>query len=360
MPETKFEATTASPASTHSQRIIAIAIVFTCLYFASSLVISLIISVVIASILEPGVKWMERLRFPRWMGSLVMVLASLAVLYLLVYIIYDRTVAFAIELPQYAERLKQIIAHVQVTFRNIRLSAANLMPSTPEIGPTTTFQVQQQDSWLQFFLHGLGSAYGFITAVLFIPILVFFMLTSKHQMWVATMNIFPRERRHAAEDVINGITNMIREYVLGNLLVALISALVIWPVFVAIKLPYALIMGVLAALLSLVPYLGVAFAVLPPLLVALVHPDYNSTTPFVIIIVTVVLMHFVAINILTPKLVGRAVNLNPLTVTVSMMFWGWLWGGIGLVLAVPITAAVKAVCDNVDSLRPYGAWLGEG
>lgn len=360
MPETKLESSPAVAASTHSQRIIAIAIVFTCLYFASSLVISLIFAIFIASILEPGVKWMERLRLPRWMGSLVMVMAALAVMYLLAYIIYDRTVAFATDLPKYAERLKQIIAHVQVTFRNIRLSAASLMPPSTEIGPTNTVQVQQQDSWLQFFLHGLGSAYGFVTAVLFIPILIFFMLTSKHQIWVASMNLFPRERRHAAEEVINAITQMVRQYVLGNLLVALISALVIWPVFAAIKLPYAMIMASLAALLSLVPYLGVAFGVLPPLLVALVHQEYNSTTPFVIIIVTVVVMHFVAINVLTPKLVGSRVNLNPLTVTVSMMFWGWLWGGIGLVLAVPITAAIKAVCDNVESLRPYGAWLGEG
>lgn len=360
MPEPKLESTTPSPSSTHSQRIIAIAIVFTCLYFASTLVISLIFSIFIASILEPGVRWMERLRLPRWMGSLVMVLATLAVMYLLVYIIYDRTLAFASDLPKYTERLKQIIAHVQVTFRNIRLSAANLMPTGPEIGPTNTLQVQQQEPWLQFLVRGLGSAYGFVTAVLFIPILVFFMLTSKHQMWVATMNLFPRDRRHAAEDVINGITQMVREYVVGNLVVALISALVIWPVFAAIKLPYALIMGALAALLSMVPYLGVAFGVLPPLLVALVHPDYNSPTPFIIIIVTVVVMHFVAINILTPKLVGQRVNLNPLTVTIAMMFWGWLWGGIGLVLAVPITAAIKAVCDNVESLRPYGAWLGEG
>lgn len=360
MPETKLESSPAVVASTHSQRIIAIAIVLTCLYFASSLVISLICAIFIASILEPGVKWMERFRLPRWIGSLLMVMATLAVMYLLVYIIYDRTVAFATDLPKYTERLKQIIAHVQLTFRNIRLSAASLMPTSTEIGPTNTVQVQQQEPWLQFLVRGLGSAYGFLTAVLFIPILVFFMLTSKHQMWLATMNLFPRQRRHAAEDVINAITQMVRQYVLGNLLVALISALVIWPVFYAINLPYAMIMGFLAALLSMVPYLGVAFGVLPPLLVALVHQEYNSSTPFIIIIVTVVLMHFVAINILTPKLVGQRVNLNPLTVTVSMMFWGWLWGGVGLVLAVPITAAIKAVCDNIDSLRPYGAWLGEG
>ncbi|MGE5326999.1 MAG: AI-2E family transporter, partial [Deltaproteobacteria bacterium] len=115
----------------------------------------------------------------------------------------------------------------------------------------------------------------------------------------------------------------------------------------------------LSAFVSLIPYLGVTLALAPPLLMALVQLEYNSVTPFVIIAVTVVLVHFVAINLLTPKLVGHRVKLNALTVTIAMMFWGWLWGGIGLVLAVPITAAIKAVCDNVHSLKPYSAWMGE-
>jgi predicted PurR-regulated permease PerM len=76
--------------------------------------------------------------------------------------------------------------------------------------------------------------------------------------------------------------------------------------------------------------------------------------------VSVAVVHFVAVNVLTPKLVGQRVNLNALSVTISMMFWAWLWGGFGLILAVPITAAIKAVCDNVESLKPYGAWMGEG
>jgi len=66
------------------------------------------------------------------------------------------------------------------------------------------------------------------------------------------------------------------------------------------------------------------------------------------------------VNVLTPKLVGRRVKLNALSVTLSMMFWGWLWGGLGLVLAVPITAGLKAICDNIQSLKPFGAWMGEG
>ena len=83
-------------------------------------------------------------------------------------------------------------------------------------------------------------------------------------------------------------------------------------------------------------------------------------TPLPTVTVAVLVVHFLAVNVLTPKVVGRTVKLNALTVTIAMLFWGWLWGGIGLVLAVPITAAAKAVCDNISSLKPLGAWLGEG
>lgn len=360
MPETKFEPSSVTSAAATSLRIIAVATVFACLYVASSLVISLICGVFIAIILEPGVKLMERLRVPRWVGSLVMVMATLAVMYLVIYLIYDRAAAFMADLPKYTERLKQIISHVQLTYRSIRLSASSLMPPPTEIGPQPqAVQLQQEEPWLQFLWHGLGSAYGFIMAVAFIPILVFFMLTSKHQIWAATMNLFPMERRNVVDGAIGGITLMARQYMVGNILIALISAGIICPVFWLIDLPYALLLGSLAAFLSMVPYLGIALGIMPPLLVALVHPEYNQVFPFIVIAVTVAVVHFAAMNVLTPKLVGKRVNLNALTVTISLMFWGWLWGGIGLVLAIPITAAVKAICDNSISLRPYGAWMGD-
>jgi predicted PurR-regulated permease PerM len=69
-------------------------------------------------------------------------------------------------------------------------------------------------------------------------------------------------------------------------------------------------------------------------------------------------MHLIAINVLIPKLVGRQVHLNALAVTMSLLFWGWMWGGMGLLLGIPITAAVKVVCDHIENWKPFGRWLG--
>ncbi len=356
MPETQTESPSAASASA-SVKIIAIAVLFGCIYYASSVVITLICSILIAAVLDPGVKLMENYRIPRWLASLMMVLLMLTVAYLLIYVIYDRAQAFVEAMPRLVDRLKQITAHLQMTAHNIQQSTQTIMPASPESNMPTV-RLQQESPYEQFLLRGIGSVYAFAVTVMFIPFLVFFMLTSKNQLWAASLNLFPIQRRQQAEDVIHAITRMLRQFVVGNLFVGLISACIITPVFEAIHLQYALLMGPLAALLSLVPYIGVALGILPPLLVALMQ--YDTTGPFITIGVAVSAVHFVAVNVLTPKLVGQRVNLNALSVTIAMMFWSWLWGGFGLILAVPITAAIKAVCDNVEALKPYGAWMGEG
>jgi predicted PurR-regulated permease PerM len=355
MPDTKLDFSPTAAAAT-SLRVIAAAIVCASIYYASSIVITLICSIGIAFVLDPGVRLLERFRLPRWLGALLMVLLTLGVLYLLVYLVYDRAVAFLDDLPKFAARIKQIIAHIQVTTKGIRESTSTILPSSAE-ATVPSVRLEQESPWMQFLLRGIGSLYAFTVTVMFIPFLIFFMLTSKDHIWSATLNLFSLERRQAAEDVLHGIAKMVRGYVLGNLLVAGISAALITPVFAALELRYALLMGPLAAFLSMIPYIGVALGLLPPLLIALVQ--YDHMEPFLTISLTVVIVHFLAVNLLTPKLVGQRVRLNALTVTVAMMFWGWLWGGIGLVLAVPLTAALKAVCDNVRPLKPYGQWMGE-
>lgn len=357
MPDARLESSPAARAASVSLRIIAVAIVVAAINYASSVVITLIVAMFIAFVLEPGVRFLERLRIPRWIGALTMVVLSLTIVYLVFYGIYDRVAAFIHDFPSYAEPLKHLVRSVRGFLGNLQQGTSSIIPN-PQEPSLPTIRLQQESPWVHYILRGVGSVYTFAVTVMFVPFLVFFMLASKDKIWASTLNLFVRERRQQAEEVIQSIGKMVREYVIGNILVALISAAMITPFFALIHLRYALLLGPIAAVLSLIPYLGVALAIIPPLMVAL--GQYSQVGPFVAIGVVVMVVHFLAINFLTPKLVGHRVKLNALTVTVSMMFWAWLWGGIGLVLAVPITAALKAVCDNVEKLKPWGAWMGEG
>ncbi|HEX5481217.1 MAG TPA: AI-2E family transporter [Terriglobia bacterium] len=358
MSRLKLEQPFSTTTSNASLRIIAAAIVFVCLYYASSVIITLVCAILIAFVLDPGVRLLERLRVPRWAGSVLMVLLALGLLYLLVYLAYDRAITFSDDLPALTAKIRQIVEHYQDLLKHLRQSTSSIVSSAPESNVPAVRLQQESGGWAGFLLRGIGSVYAFTVTVMFIPFLVFFMLTSKNHLYGTTVSLFPEEHRQQVEDILSAISQMIREYVFGNFLVAVISMALITPVYLLIHLRYAIILAALSAVLDLIPYLGVALAALPPLIVALIQ--FNHATPIIIIAVTVSVVHFVSVNLLTPKLVGGRVRLNALSVTIAMMLWGWLWGAMGLVLAVPITAAFKAVCDNIPSLKGIGRWLGEG
>jgi predicted PurR-regulated permease PerM len=126
--------------------------------------------------------------------------------------------------------------------------------------------------------------------------------------------------------------------------------------FGALHLPFFYFAGVISGFLSLVPYLGVILALAPPIFVGFGHVNSSS---FLWIVVTVLGLHLIALNVLYPKFLGNRLQLNPLAVTIALLMWAWIWGAIGLLLAIPITAAMKIIFDHVDSLKPFGAWLGE-
>jgi predicted PurR-regulated permease PerM len=358
MPETKSGTLSTPRIATASGRIIAVAIVIACINYASSIVITLICSILIAFVLEPAVNFLERIRIPRWLGALLMLAVSVGLLYLVVYGIYNRVIEFIQQFPTYGAPLKHLFASFEAMVKNIEKLASGVVPASSQPQSNLpTIRLQQESHWGQYLVRGIGSVYTFIVTVMFVPFLVFFMLTAKTHIWKGTLHLFSDTHRQQAETVILGIGHMIRRYVMGNVLVALMAAALITPIFALMKLHFALLIGPLSAFLSMIPYLGVALAMAPPLMMAL--GQYASATPFVVIAVTIMVVHFLAINVLTPKFVGHQVSLNALTVTVAMMFWGWLWGAAGLILAVPMTAALKAVCDNVEKLKPWGALMGE-
>lgn len=149
---------------------------------------------------------------------------------------------------------------------------------------------------------------------------------------------------------------MIRTYIIANVLIGLLNSLLCTMIFWFLGIKYFYFIGVLSGFISLVPYLGVFVSFLPPLAAGL--GSLNRTGVFVVII-ALIGIHVVTMNVLYPKFVGKRLQLNPLGVSLSLLFWGWIWGPIGLILAMPILGATKIVCDYVEPLGGVGQWLGE-
>jgi predicted PurR-regulated permease PerM len=243
--------------------------------------------------------------------------------------------------------------------RKKRRPADTPQPAAP-LGPGVIPEVRihEEPAAIQNYIYArLGSFYQIVLMASFVPFLVYFMLSWHDHIRRSFLQFFQGEDRSAAARSVQGIADMVRAFVVGNTLLGVLLAAASSLAFWLIHLPYPLLVGPLSGVFSLVPYVGLPLALLAPLFVALTA--FNSISAYLAVIAMVSLFHLLALNVMYPKLVGSRVHLNPLAVTFSLMLWGFLWDAAGLLLAIPMTAAFKAVCDNVKGLRQIGKFLGD-
>ncbi len=340
--------------STPSQRVIAAGIVVGFCYYAQSVVMTLLLAVLLAYFLDPLVEFLERLHIPRSLGSLVVVLVALAVVGVLCWGMVGRIDQFGQEWPKYRKPLRDVYLAVERRLERIEERASEITPE--ERVSKSVVQVSEPHPVRKALLEGLGSLYTVLLAATFVPFLVFFMLAAKREIWHATMQLFPPNQRTQVKNTLEEVSMVLRSYVIGNVFVVAILGVASWLFFWAIGLDYPFLTGIVSGLFNLVPYLGVVLAWLPPLITGL--PKYPHLWPFLWIFGVLSAFHLLGLNVLIPSLVGRKVHLNAVAVTISLLFWGWMWGGLGLILAIPITATLKVICDNVENWQPIGRWMG--
>jgi len=337
------------PSRNWAQIIIAVGVVLTLCYVAELVLVVVLIATLIAFILAPVVDFFGQFRLPRSFSSLIAVLLLLALLYGLSYVSYNQAASFLQVLPKYSDRIRETV----MSFRE-RTEALN--PLRPVVEDKNVVRVLPSSPLTDAVTRGFGSVSQGLFAVTFIPFLVYFMLSWQQHARSATVMLFRMEHRHTAYITLGLISNMIRSFMVGNLLIGLFMALVSVAVFGAMGVPFFLVVGVISGFLSLVPYLGVVLALAPPLMVSLGQFESGDLAALALMVVA---LHFFALNVLYPKVLGNRMQLNPLAVTIALLFWGWLWGGMGLILAIPITAAMKIIFDHVEALKAWGDWMGE-
>jgi len=340
--------------SNPSQRIIAAAIVFAFLYFASDVVVTLLLAVLIAYFLDPVVGIFERIHIPRALGALVVLLAVTAMVAGLGYLVALRASQFVADWPRYSAVLRHVTTAFDRQLTTVEKGVDAIAPA-PEKGrtPPRTVEPPPVREWL---LRGAGSLYSVLVVATFVPFLVFFMLAAKRRIWKATIDLFPEEHQERVRGALDQVSSMLRSFVAGNALVAIILMLLSWGFFLWIHLDYPFLLGTVSGLLNLVPYIGAVLAWIPPFLIGLAQ--WNTIGPYFGVAAMLTFLHIIGLNVLMPAIVGRRVHLNALAVTAALLFWGWLWGAIGLILAIPITATVKVICDHAEGWEPVGRWLG--
>jgi predicted PurR-regulated permease PerM len=327
---------------------IGVATVLGLCYWGELVLAVMLVSVLVAFILAPVMELFIRFHLPRGLAAAVAVILLLTLVAGLVYYSSNQAIIFVQDLSKYTQTIRQEISHVQ--------QQAESLGDTEPGGPAKSANSSPGTNWEDLLTRGFGSVSQALLAASFLPFLVYFMLSWQHHVRSATVMLFSLENRNTAYVTLGLISAMIRSFMVGNLLIGLFLGTAGTIAFAMLHLPFFYFIGFISGFLSLVPYLGVVLAIAPPIFVGMGHIDSGDA----VVIVTIVLgLHLIALNVLYPKFLGNRLQLNPLAVTMALLVWGWLWGAMGLVLAVPITAAMKIVFDHIESLKPYGAWMGE-
>lgn len=337
------------------------------LHFAASVFITLFSSMLLAFALEPVVHFLcVRTRLRRHHASGIVVFLFVALLYGVFYVSYLRAENFLEEIPAITEKIRsaplvESLANKAQELNRVfaeagrRIAPPAASTTRPKAAPQV--MVRDADSFTGTLLQGLGSLGGVLFALGFIPFLVYFILADREPLTRRTRELFSEKHRATVEEILTDIERMMRKFLLGNAVIALILSAATVAVFLLVGLPYPVVLGIVSGTLSIVPYLGLPLALLPGAIVGLIA--FESGGPFLVMLVSITVLHLVAANYLTPKLVGGGVRLNATASTVALLFFGWLWGGMGLVLGIPILAVLKCIFENIPTTRRIGMFLGE-
>jgi predicted PurR-regulated permease PerM len=385
-----------SPTQTYSKLVgirsslVATAALIALLYYGQDFFVTLIISAVFAFILDPAVLLAMKLRLPRPAATAVVLGIALVACYIITAVAWSQLSRLKEDLPTYASRVSELLSATSgrldqfqkqtvemVVPKTLReqdqqieqkpqqaMQARRRRSKQPEPvvppAPPAIQEVRIHTDPKPFIttIYTVSSRYFHQLFLLsFVPFLVYFMLSWRDHVSKSVIRLFHGQDRYIVGKSWSGIGDATRAYVLGNFLLWVLLSVASGLAFLFLGVPYWPLVGLISAFFSLVPYVGLPLALLPPVLAAVAIP--NRFKIIVLVAAITAGLHFVTMNFLYPNIIGRRVRLNPLVVTIALMFWGLLWGGVGLVLAVPITAAVKAVCDNVEALEPYGRLLGD-
>jgi predicted PurR-regulated permease PerM len=342
--------------ATVAQVVIATVAIIGLIYLLKLVLVTTLASMLVAYALEPLVRGLGFLKVPRWLGSLIVVLLAMALAGALTYVSYSRAIDFADELPHYSSGLRDTLSSIRERVSEIENQARSVVEPPRTGKQPIPVKIQEPPGFARMISENSGTILDIMLAIGFVPFLVYFMLATKDHSHVATVRLFPKGHRMVAHRTVGTISAMIRSYIGANILVGALNGLICIAIFWFLGIKYFYFVGAICGFVGLIPYLGIFLALLAPLAAGI---DALNKTGIMTVVVSIVVLHIITMNVIYPKVIGSRLSLNPLAVSLSLLFWAWIWGAPGLILAVPLLGAAKIICDHVEPLRGLGSWLGE-
>lgn len=328
--------------------------VFYTLYFARPVILPFAIAVLLNFLFSPVVRWLERrARIPNVLSAALVILVLLGALSVTVYRLAAPAATWVDKAPASYRRVEAQVRKLMRPVEQVSRTAERVEEMT-DTGDEQTPTVRVKGTGFTAAL--FGSTQSFLAGLVIVFTLLYFLLAGGDLFTEKLVKALPRvkDRQLAltiAEETEQSVSAYLGTTTLVNAALGVCTGLAVW----LLGLPNPALWGLVGGLLNFVPYLGgiVATAVLAMAGMATFDSLGRALLPAIAYSVLTNVESF-----LTPVILGRRLALNPVVIFLSVVFWGWLWGIAGALIAVPIMATVKIFCDRVESLAPVGEFLG--
>jgi predicted PurR-regulated permease PerM len=328
------------------------------LYVARELVLPVVVAILLSFLLRPAVRLLRTWHIREPIGAAFVVLGAVAVLGSLIILLSGPARSWIDRAPAAMGDVERKLRKVTASFGRWEATAARveqIASGTPARTTPAPAAAAPRTPFLRRAFGGVASLFPILVSVIF---LTYFLLASGDLFMRKMMRVLPRGAgrelpKKISEEVETSVSRYLRTAVLINVGLGLAT----WGVLRLIGMPNAGLWGTIAGLLNIVPYLG-AMLTLVILGVAAITV-YDSIGQALLVPGAFLLLNILESNVVTPTLMGRQFPLNTVALFIGIMFWGYIWGIAGAILAVPMMVTLKILCDHIPALRPFGEFLGQ-
>lgn len=324
----------------------------TILYFIQSVVVPLLFAILIAISLYPIARRLENWRLPKVISAVISVIIAIVLIAGIIYLVINQAI---------------IIGHTDFDLHDKFITIVD----TIQGWITSTFGVEPGEMWQRvkdqssailskttaYATRAFGSAGSILASIVLVPLYVFFLLYYRDFFREFFFRVFISTPKEKIQATLDKIYSVVQSYLLGLITVMGIVAILNTIGLLVLGIQYAWFFGILAALLMLIPYIGIAIGSVLPALFAIATKD--SAWYALGVIVWFQVVQFLESNFITPNIVGGRVSINPLMAIISLLLGGLLFGLGGFILAIPYAAVLKVILEDNPSTSAYGFLIGE-
>jgi AI-2 transport protein TqsA len=310
----------------------------------------LLIALFLSFLFEQLVDFFVKFKIPKFFSFVIAIVIIFVVIYLLGLFIYASVASFTTEYPKYQTKFVNFYQNLLLTFK---------IPH--ERVQTYLNELNWADVWTNlsvssFLSKTIGNFITFLSNLFLIFIFAIYIVLGKRHMLDKIDKAFPEERAQLIYQIISNINKGLQKYLVAKLMISFSTAVTATVILLLFGVDFALVWGLLTLMLDFIPNIGSIIATIFPILVAFFQ--FGSVFPALWVAILLVTTQSIWSNIIEPRVVGKSLNLSPLVVIFSLTFWAFIWGPIGMILAIPISATIQIICANIESLKPISIIMG--